>query len=206
MREMLGGHMHHRGNGTTPTAAVVRYMSSMTRTPGSPQWQPLGAIRAGCSLCHRQGQPAAPLTGTPRASLHLPILWSGCPRHLTGGMTPPLWRQLGPWPMWPGHTWEPSAVAPWPMWAGRSLCHRWGPPSSTTRWQPPRALSCLPSPLPKGHVPPLPSDRPQCLAALGTTRGEWHHPCGSSSGHAQRGQVTPWGHPLVFLCSFFVCN
>ena len=52
-REMLGGHMHHRGNSTTPTAAVVQYMSSMARTPGSPQQQPLRAIRAGCSLCHR---------------------------------------------------------------------------------------------------------------------------------------------------------
>ena len=105
MREMLGGHTHRRGNGTTPTAAVVRYMSSVAQTPGSPQWQPLGAIRAGCSLCHRQGQPVAPLAGSP-----------------------------------PG----PHCTCP--------FCG---------------------------------------LAALGTSQGEWHHPCRGSLGHDQRGQVIP---------------
>ena len=105
MREMLGGHTHCRGNGTTPTAAVVWYMSSMAWTPGSPQWQPLGAIRAGCSLCDRQGQPAAPLAGSP-----------------------------------PG----PHCTCPF----------------------------CGP-------------------AALGTSQGEWHHPCGGSLGHDQCGKVTP---------------
>ena len=64
-RDMLGSHTHRRGNSTTPTAAVVQYMSSVAWTPGSPQRQPLGAIRAGCSLCHRQGQPAAPLASSP---------------------------------------------------------------------------------------------------------------------------------------------
>ena len=103
---MLGSHMHRRGNGTTSTAAVVRYMSSMARTPGSPQQQPLRAIRAGCSLCHRQGQPAASLAGNP----------SG-----------------------------PHCTCP--------FCG---------------------------------------LAALGTSQGEWHHPCRGSLGHDPRGQVTPW--------------
>ena len=178
MREMLGSHTYCRGNGTTPTAAVVRYMSSMARTPGSPQWQPLGAIRAGCSLCHRQGQPVAPLTGSPPGphctcpfcGLAALGISQGEQHHSCRGSLGH--DQCGQ--VTPGSPWQ------WPP----GLCGQ-VTPSATGGGQPAAPLTGSP----QGLITPAHSP-----AALSTSLGKWHHPCGSSLGHAQHGQVTPWGH------------